>query len=150
MTILDKLTLTNKTKAGATVSPEARVRNKMLVALDVQIAAAEAQANGETYIKRAMRWITDTETGERVRKEVPVRFNRWHWTDENGSMFIQLRYGNKPLELKKGKPTIELGGENELLPMLRDVRIAIVEGEFDAMLMAAKKERASNWVRSNK
>jgi hypothetical protein len=150
MTIIDKLTLTNKTKAGATISPEARVRNKMLVALDVQIAAAEAQANGETYIKRAMRWITDNETGERVRKEVPVRFNRWHWTDESGAVFIQLRYGNKPLELKKGKPTIELSNENELLPMLRDVRIAIIDGEFDAMLMAAKKERAANWQRSNK
>ena len=61
MTILDKLTLSDKSKAGAFVSPEARVRNKMLTALEVQIAAAEAQANGETYIKRAMRWVTDTE-----------------------------------------------------------------------------------------
>ena len=104
MTILDKLTLSNKTKAGAVASPEIRVRGKMLEGLDVQIAAAEAQANGETYIKRARRWITDTETGERVRKEVPVRFNRWHWRDESGKVFIQLRYGNKPLELKKGKP----------------------------------------------
>ncbi len=150
MTILDKLTLSNKTKAGAVASPEIRVRGKMLEGLDVQIAAAEAQANGETYIKRANRWITDTETGERVRKEVPVRFNRWHWRDESGKVFIQLRYGNKPLELKQGKPTIELAGENELLPTLRELREAIVEGEFDAVLMAAKKERASNWVRPKK
>ena len=150
MTILDKLTLSNKTKAGAVASPEIRVRGKMLEGLDVQIAAAEAQANGETYIKRANRWITDTETGERVRKEVPVRFNRWHWRDESGKVFIQLRYGNKPLELKKGKPTIELSGKDELLPTLRGLRDAITEGEFDAVLIAAKKERASNWVRSKK
>jgi len=150
MAILDKLTLSDKSKAGAVASPEARVRNKMLVALDVQIASAEAQANGETYIKRAMRWITDAETGERVRKEVPVRFNRWHWTDETGTVFIQLRYGNKPLELKKGKPTIEIGSDDKLLPTLRGLREAIVEGEFDAVLMAAKKERANSWVRSKK
>ncbi len=150
MTILDKLTLSDKSKAGAVVSPEIRVRNKMLAALDVQIAAAEAQATGETYIKRGLRLITDTETGERVRKEVPVRFNRWHWTDETGTVFIQLRYRNKPLELKKGKPTIELGDEKELLPMLRNLRAAIVGGEFDAVLMAAKKERASSWVKSKK
>ncbi len=150
MTILDKLTLSNKTKAAAVASPEIRVRGKMLEGLDVQIAAAAAQANGETYIKRANRWITDTETGERVRKEVPVRFNRWHWKDESGKVFIQLRYGNKPLELKKGKPTIELAGEGELLPTLRGLREAILEGEFDAVLMAAKKERASNWVRPKK
>ncbi len=150
MTILDKLTLSNKTKAGAVASPEIRVRSKMLEGLDVQIAAAEAQANGETYIKRAHRWITDTETGVRVRKEVPVRFNRWHWRDESGKVFIQLRYGNKPLELKKGKPTIELAGDDELLPTLRGLREAIVEGEFDAVLMPVKKERASNWVRPKK
>ncbi len=150
MPILDKLTLSNKTKAGATISPEARVRSKMLAGLDVQIAAVEAQANGEIYIKRDMRWITDTETGERVRKEVPVRFNRWHWADETGTVFIQLRYGNKPLELKKGKPTIEIGSDDKLLPTLRGLREAIVEGEFDAVLMAAKKERAANWVKSKK
>jgi hypothetical protein len=98
----------------------------------------------------AFRWITDTETGESVRKEVPVRFNRWHWKEESGKVFIQLRYGNKPLELKKGKPTIEVAGEDELLPMLRGLREAIVEGEFDTVLMAAKKERASNWVRPKK
>ena len=150
MTILNKLTLSNKTKASALMSPEVRVRGKMLEALDVQIAAAEAQANGETYIKRASRWITDAETGERVRKEVPVRFNRWHWKDESGKVFIQLRYGNKPLELKKGKPTIELAGEDKLLSTLRELREAIVEGEFDTVLIAAKKERASNWVRPKK
>jgi hypothetical protein len=66
-----------------------------------------------------MRWITDTETGEGVRKEVQVRFNRWHWADETGAVFIQLRYGNNPLELTKGKPTIEIGGNDKLLPTLR-------------------------------
>ena len=150
MTILDKLNFSDKTKASAVMSPEVRVRGKMLEALDVQIAAAEAQANGETYIKRAIRWITEAETGERIRKEVPVRFNRWHWKDESGKVFIQLRYVNKPLELKKGKPTIELSSEDQLLPTLRGLRDAIVAGEFDIVLTAAKKERPSNWVRPKK
>ena len=57
--------------------------------------------------------------------------------------------GNKPLELKKGKPTIELAGENELLPTLRELREAIKEGEFDTVLMAAKKERAKRFVRGS-
>ena len=75
MTILDKLTFSKKTKANTVISPEIRVRGKMLEAPEVQIAAAEAQANGEKHIKRAHRWITDVETGERVRREVPVQFN---------------------------------------------------------------------------
>ena len=150
MTILEKLTLTDKTRADMTISPEAKVRGKMLEALDIQIAAAEAQAAGETYIRRAKRWVTDPENGERVRKEIPVRFNSWCWTDENGKAYVQLRYGNKPLELKNGKSTIQLDSQEALLPTLKDLRAAIVDGELDKVLMAAKKDRAGSWKRAKK
>ena len=72
MTILSKLNLSDKTKVAMLTSPEARLRGKMLEALDLQMEAAKAMLNGETYIRRAMRWVDDPETGERVRKEVPV------------------------------------------------------------------------------
>ncbi len=66
MTILSKLTLSDKTKAAMLTSPEAKLRGKMLGALDLQMEAATAMLNGETYIRRAMRWVDDPETGERV------------------------------------------------------------------------------------
>ncbi len=72
MTILSKLTLSDKTKAVMLTSPEIKLRGKMLGALGLQIEAAKARLNGETFIRRAMRWADDPETGERVRKEVPV------------------------------------------------------------------------------
>ncbi len=72
MTILSKLNLSDKTKATMLTSPAAKLRGKMLEALDLQIEAAKAMLNGETFIRRAMRWVDDPETGERVRKEVPV------------------------------------------------------------------------------
>ncbi len=72
MTVLSKLNLSDKTKAAMLTSPEAKLRGKMLEALDLQLEAAKAMLNGETYIRRAMRWVDDPETGERVRKEVPV------------------------------------------------------------------------------
>jgi hypothetical protein len=53
-------------------SPEAKLRGKMLEALGLQMEAAKATLNGETYIRRAMRWVKDPETEERVRNEVPV------------------------------------------------------------------------------
>ncbi len=79
MTILSKLTLSDETKAAMLTSPEAKLRGKMLEALDLQMEAAKAMLNGETYIRRAMRWVKDPETGERVRKEVPVRSRPWFW-----------------------------------------------------------------------
>ena len=72
MTNLSKLNLSDKTKAAMLTSPEAKLRGKMLGALGLQIDAAKAMLNGETFIRRAMRWWDDPETGERVRKEVLV------------------------------------------------------------------------------
>ena len=141
MTILEKLTFSDKTQAAVMTSPEARIRRKMLDAIDIQIAAAGAQANGETYIRRALRWITDPETGERVRKEVPVRFRRWWWSDDTGNVMLDVRYGNRRIELKPGKPTIEVGSTDKLLPTLQAVKEAVAAGELDKLLMDAKKER---------
>ncbi len=85
MTILSKLNLSDKTKAAMLTSPEAKLRGKMLEALDLQMEAAKATLNGETYIRRAMRWVKGPETGERFRKEVPVRSRPWFWKDEQGT-----------------------------------------------------------------
>ncbi len=73
MTILSKLNLSDKTTVAMLASPDAKLRGKMLEALDLQRESAKATLNGETYIRRAMRWVKDPETGERVRKEMPVR-----------------------------------------------------------------------------
>ena len=59
MTILSKLNLSDKTKVAVLTSPEAKLRGKMLEALDLQMEAAKAMLNGETYIRRAMRWVDD-------------------------------------------------------------------------------------------
>ena len=77
MTILEKLNLTEKTRAAMLASPEARLRQKMADAIDNQIAAASADANDEQFVLRGMRWVNDPETGERARKDVPLRFRRW-------------------------------------------------------------------------
>ncbi|MBT4584728.1 MAG: hypothetical protein HOC93_06570 [Phycisphaerae bacterium] len=143
MTILSKLNLSDMSRSKMIASPEARLRHKMLAALEEQITAANADKNGETYVKRALRSVTDQETGEQVKREVPVRFKRWWWTDaSNAKTYIQLRYGNKPLELAKGKPTIELKNADELVSTLEQVFKAVAEGELDTTLMAAKIERA--------
>ena len=109
MTILSKLSYSDKTRAAMLTSPEVNLRGKMLEGLDLQIEAAKAMLNGETFIRRAMRWVDDPETGERVRKEVPVRFRTWYWKDEQGDYMLDVRYGNKRLEIKPKKPAVEVG-----------------------------------------
>ncbi len=72
---------------------------------------------------------------------MPVRFKPWWWTDETGKLLLTLRYGNKPLELEKGKPTIEIAQAENLLTTLNLVKEAAGAGELDKKLMAAKSER---------
>ncbi len=71
MAILTKLTLSNKTRTSAQISPESKLRQKMITGIDVQIAAAEAAAKGEVFIHRQKRWVDDAHTGKRV-LTVPV------------------------------------------------------------------------------
>ncbi len=49
MTILSKLSLSDKTKVAMLTSPEAKLRGKILEALDLQMEAAKATLDGETY-----------------------------------------------------------------------------------------------------
>ncbi len=141
MTILEKLNLTEQTRAAAVTSPEARLRGKMLEGIDLQIAAAKAMLNGETFIRRAPRWIEDPDTGERVRKDMPVRFRPWYWKDEQGSYMLEVRYANKRIELKPKKTAIEVGKPEHLVPTLEVLRDAVNAGELDKLLKEAKSNR---------
>ena len=101
-------------------------------------------------IRRAKRWVDDPESGERVLKEVPVRFRPWSWTDENGKVMLEVRYGNKRLEIKPKKAAIEVGEMSNLVPTLKLLKEAVEAGELDKVLTAAKEERSANFRRRRK
>ncbi len=141
MTILEKLSLSEKTRAAMLASPEARGRQKIFETIDNQIAAAKADANGEPFELLVMRWVKDPDTEERVRKEVPLRLRRWWWKDEKGGLMLDVRYGNKRIELATKKPTIEVCDTDKLIPTLETIKEAVIAGELDKQLAAAKVRR---------
>ena len=51
-----------------------------------------------------------------------LRFLPWWWRDEAGKLMLTLRYGSKRIELKPGKPAIEVGEDAQLLPTLKLIR----------------------------
>ena len=141
MTILDKFTLTDKTRSAMLTSPETRTRIKMQDAIEVQIGLAEAEQAGQPYVKRKMRFVTDKETGERVKKEVPIRVRSWSWKDADGRLMLDARYGNHRIEIKPGKTAIEVGEARNLVPTLKLLADAVKAGELDKALLAAKSKR---------
>ena len=65
------------------LAPESKLRQKLISAIDVQVAAPEASAKGDTVIRCQRRRVDDAETGERVPKVVPVRFAHWGLADSS-------------------------------------------------------------------
>ena len=137
MTIISQLKLSEKTRTQMLTFPELRSRQNLIMPIDNQIAAVAADQTGEPLNLKAMRWIDVPETGQRVRKEVPVRVRRWWWKDEAGQVMLDVRYGNKRMELAPKKPTIEVGSMDQMLPTLEQVREAVVAGELDKAIAAS-------------
>ena len=54
---------------------------------------------------------------------------------------LDLRYGNKRIELAPKKPTIEVGGTDKLIPTLETIKESVIAGELDKQLAAAKVRR---------
>jgi hypothetical protein len=59
------------------------------------------------------------------------------WISEDGHAYMEVRYGWKPLEIVKGKTTIDVGNVQNVIPTLEKLRQATEVGEFDGQLEAA-------------
>jgi hypothetical protein len=84
-------------------------RAKLMAALDEQIALAKARQAGESYTatraKRAKRVKDDA--GNVSVQRVAKRLKAWFWAVEGGRVCVAVRYGNKVMELGKGKTAVE-------------------------------------------
>ena len=145
MSVLDQFKLTQKTRT-MNQSPEARLRGRLVEGLQEQIKAAEAYSAGDTYNRFGERWIENPETGEKELKTVRLRFTPWFWADQDGSYCVGLRYGNRWLEIKPKKTTIEIENAEALVPTLRALLDAVSAGELDTVLLKASEARKTQFT----
>ena len=134
MPILDTLTLSTAARNRA-VAGEPVFRGKLADAIDLQIAAVQAEQKGEAFRRTTERLTANKETGQRERATVPVRFRPWWWKDAAGQVFLEVRYANKPVEIKPGKSAITVGTVNRLVPILEQIKKAVLAGELDRQLV---------------
>ncbi|TXI11897.1 MAG: hypothetical protein E6Q68_05035 [Polynucleobacter sp.] len=124
-------------KRPQNLAPVVQRRNKLSNQLFEQIALAKSFAEGTQYAPTRMRRVKDKETGERKTVEAIKRVKAWWFTAENGRVCLQVRYGTKVLELAKGKNSIEVGRDAELVAVLETVKKCVEAGELDAQIDAA-------------
>lgn len=146
MSIMQTLKLTAVTRAIS--SPEQRSRMKLLAYLGEQKALAEATIAGTPF--HASRMVTRrNEAGEKVRVEAPRHVRKAWFNDPAGKLYLQVRYGSKPLELAKGKNAVEVGGMQEIPTVLDSIMAAVGAGELDGQLAAAAAERKAKFKRNS-
>jgi len=141
MTKLLNLKLTAEKRVKIVEAPVERIRNKVCERLDEQRKIAEADIAGVSYKKTHMAYFTDEQTGQRVPREVPVRFRRWFWKNGNGKWLFELRYGNKTIAIADGKAAVEVGDIKKLPDVISTLSEAVKAGELDKVLLKAKDER---------
>lgn len=135
-TILSAFKMVNAVRHTQTNSTQFR-RQKMVRKIDEQMKLAVAMRDGQTFMVKRLRNVTDKESGVVSQMEVSKRINQWFWTEGN-RILLQLKYGTRVLLLSgKDKNTIEVGSGDELIKTLELVKTSVNNGELDAVIEAA-------------
>jgi len=104
-------------------------RRKLIAKIDEQILIA----TDSNYRPTKTKWVHNEDGTER-KLEIPKRIRRWWTEQQGGTILLTIRYGNKVIELEKGKNAIELSSKAELEPTLQSIKQAADNGEFDTLL----------------
>ena len=142
MATLASLKLTSAVKPTNVPAIQVR-RNKLTRRLWEQMELAKAQLAGEQFTVTKFRSVMEQDTGLRKQVEVQKRIKQWWFTADNGKLALSVRYGARLLELAKGKFSVEIASDKELLPTLELIKAAVLNGELDAAIdTASSKLRA--------
>ena len=114
------------------INPPLQRRLKLLAKLDEQIALAKATAEGMVYTPMRSKRIKDAAGNVSV-VQIPKRLKAWFWPTDAGKMCVTVRYGNRVVELSKGRTAVETTAA-ELTATLAVLRKAVESGEIDAQL----------------
>ena len=105
-------------------------RNKLISKLHDQLQCVQAKIKGEEFIQT--KYVSlKKDNGERVELAKQKRLKPWWFTSESGNLTFELKYGNKKLEIVKGKTGVEVNSLIELEKVVEVLKKAVAEGELD-------------------
>lgn len=135
--ILSSLKLVNAKRQNS-VDPFVFRRNKLNDKLKVQIAMAQALNNGENFTVKRIRKVRDEVSGLTSMVEVNKRVKTWWFTNsDTKKVAVQIFYGNKVIDLAKGKNAVEVANGVELIAVLSKLQEAVLDGSLDSQIEQA-------------
>lgn len=137
--ILSSLKLISTKRQTSNVPVQFR-RLKLALKLSEQIAMATALQNGETFTVKRQRNVKDQESGLTTTVEVNKKIRQWWFVNyDTKKVALQLRYGNKVVDISKGKNAIEVANGEELITVLKKLKDAALSGELDTQIEAVSE-----------
>lgn len=135
--ILNSLKLVNAKRINV-IDPIQFRRSKLNEKLKIQIEMAKALSRGEQFTVKRMKKVTDEVSGQTALIEVDKRVKTWWFTNSDTKrVAVQLFYGNKVIELAKGKNAVEVSNGEELITTLLKLQELVLHGSLDAQIEVA-------------
>jgi len=138
-TILSTLSLTKSNKVNTTDKVSVQ-RSKLLKRLDEQILAVQAAVNNEDYYGTKTVKKVDEE-GNEFFTTVNKRKKKWFYTNDGNDWFLEVKYGNRTLQLSQNKSAIAVGALDNMVAVIEKVKEAVQAGELDAAINAVLAKR---------
>ena len=135
--ILSSLKLVNAKRMNS-IDPVVFRRNKLNEKLKVQIAMAQAMSKGENFTVKRKKLMRDELTGQSLYVDINKRVKTWWFTNnDTKKVAVQIFYGNKVIDLAKGKNAVEVANGDELIAVLGRLQEAILDGSLDVQIEQA-------------
>lgn len=135
-------------KRQKTVDPIQFRRNKLNEKLKIQIEMAQAMSRGEQFTVKRIKKVTDEVSGQTSLIEVTKRVKTWWFTNtDTKKVAVQLFYGNKVIDLAKGKNAVEISDGDELVVTLLKLQEAVMDGSLDTQIEVAADSVKARFTR---
>ena len=111
--------------------PVALKRSKFIFRVSEQLEIANHLIKGEQIPVTSFH---DPVSLKRPRKIIP-----WWWKDKDGKYLMTIKYGSKVIELAKGKPAVQAEALDQIIEVLKSLKLATSNGELDLHLTQASE-----------
>ena len=141
--ILDTFTLSDTTREVKDTDKTEVRREKLLCNLAEQGDIAKAMLEGKEYV--AVREVAQKDAlGNTVFVEKQKRIKQWFYTNNGKNWFLEVRYGNKALELAEGKTAIAIQSKDKIVRTIEKIIEAVIAKELDTAIAKAVSKRNAN------
>ena len=145
--VLSSLKLVNAKRINV-IDPIQFRRNKLNEKLKVQIAMAQAMSRGESFTQKRKKMLFDKTNGTSSLVEVDKRVKTWWFTNsETKRVTVQLFYGNKVIDLAKGKNAVEVANGEELIATLLKLQELVLDGSLDSQISVAADSVKARFIK---